>query len=149
MASIFNFLFGSMTHLWFWLALIFTFLEIETFNLVSLWFVIGAIFALMTSLLTDSLFIQLAVFGGVSAALIVWVRGYAVKRFKNASGRKDNLTELLELPCVIVQEIDDFGFGELKLQGKIWRFRSHSNQTYEIGDQPVMLRVEGNTIIVK
>jgi len=149
MESVISFLFGSPTHIWFWVALVFTIIEIETLNLFSAWFVFGAVAALITSLAIDNILIQMMVFLGVSFVLMFWLRSYAVKRFRNASGRKDNITELIELPCIVLSEIDDYGYGEVKLQGKIWRFRSDSNAVYKKGDQPEILRIEGNTIIVE
>lgn|GEM_PF-1563869 len=149
MESIISFLFGSPTHIWFWIILIFTIIEIETFNLFTVWFVFGALAALITSLATNDILIQMIVFLVVSFILMFGLRNYAVKRFRNASGRKDNITELIELPSTVLASIGENGYGELKLQGKIWRFRSESNANYTEGDEPEILRIEGNTIIVK
>ena len=149
MESIISFLFGSPTHIWFWIILVLVIIEIETFNLVTVWFVFGALAALITSLATGDVLIQMIVFLAVSFVLMFGLRNYAVKRFKNASGRKNNIAELIELPNIVLTEIGEDGYGELKLQGKIWRFRSESNANYTKGDQPEILRIEGNTIIVE
>lgn len=89
------------------------------------------------------------IFIAVSFLLLIWLRTYAVKKFKNASGRKNNIEELIEMPCVVVSDIPTSDFGEVKLQGKIWRARSASSKAYKEGEQPKILRIEGNTIIVE
>lgn len=149
MNNILNFFFGSATVIWFWMTLLFTIIEIETLGLVSVWFVFGSFAALIASIFISSVIIQMIIFIAVSFLLLLWLRTYAVKRFKNASGRKSNIEELIEMPCVVVSDIPTSDFGEVKLQGKIWRSRSASDKEYKEGEQPKILRIEGNTIIVE
>ena len=149
MSQILDFLFGSATAIWFWITLVFIVVEIETLSLVSVWFVLGSFVALVTSIFIPSVLIQALVFLAVSFLLLFWLRSYAVHRFKNASGRKNNLEELIEMPCVVTIPVEPFEFGEIKLQGKLWRARSESGAAYEKGDRPEMKRIEGNTIILK
>ena len=89
------------------------------------------------------------VFFAVSLLLLFWLRSYAVYRFKREGGRKNNIDELIDLPCVVVTDIPAFDLGEVKLQGKIWRSRSESGTEYKEGERPKIQRIEGNTIIVK
>lgn len=149
MNNILDFLFGSATAIWFWMTLLFTIIEIETLGLISVWFVFGSLAALVTSIFVGSVLIQMNVFIAVSFLLLLWLRSYAVHNFKNKTVRKNNIEELIELPCIVVTDIPAFNFGEVKLQGKIWRTRSESGIEYKEGERPVILRIEGNTIIVK
>ncbi|MCL1990294.1 MAG: NfeD family protein [Defluviitaleaceae bacterium] len=149
MGSIFDFLFGSATAIWFWMAIIFVVIEIETFGLISVWFVFGAIVSMLASLFISSVLVQSIIFIAVSVVLLLALRSYAVHNFRNKTVRKNNIDELTELPCVIVADIKAFDLGEVKLQGKIWRARSESGRTYHIDEHPNVLRIEGNTIIVE
>jgi len=149
MNNILDFLFGSATAIWFWMTLLFTIIEIETLGLVSVWFVFGSFVALIASIFISSILIQVIIFIAVSLLLLFWLRSYAVHRFKNASGRKNNIEELIEMPCVVVSDIPELDLGEVKLQGKIWRSRSESGTEYKEGERPKVLRIEGNTIIVE
>ncbi|MCL2559644.1 MAG: NfeD family protein [Turicibacter sp.] len=149
MSNVLDFLFGSATAIWFWVTLIFIVIEIETLGLISVWFVFGAFVALVTSIFIPSVLIQAIVFIAVSFLLMLWLRSYAMHRFRNASGRKNNIEELVEMPCVVVSAIPALDLGEVKLQGKIWRSRSDSGTAYHEGDRPKILRIEGNTIIVE
>ena len=149
MNSIIDFLFGSATAIWFWMAIIFTVIEIETLGLISVWFVFGAIVAMITSIFVSSVAIQAIVFIAISVVLMIALRSYAVNNFRNKTVRKNNIDELIELPCVIVKEVPENDLGEIKLQGKIWRCRSDSGATYKEGERPNVLRIEGNTIILE
>lgn len=149
MNGIIDFLFGSSTAIWFWMALIFTVIEIETLGLVSVWFVFGAIAAMIISIFVSSVAVQAIVFITISILLIIFLRSYAVNNFRNKTVRKNNIEELTELPCVIVKDVEAHDLGEIKLQGKIWRCRSDSGATYKEGDHPNVLRIEGNTIILE
>lgn len=149
MNSIIDFLFGSATAIWFWVAIILTVIEIETLGLISVWFVFGAIVAMITSIFVSSVAIQAIVFITMSIILMIALRSYAVNNFRNKTVRKNNIEELTELPCVIVTDVPEDDLGEIKLQGKIWRCRSETGVTYKQGDHPNVLRIEGNTIILE
>lgn len=149
MVGIFDFLFGSATAIWFWMALIFTVIEIETLGLISVWFIFGAVAAMIVSMFVSSVLIQAIVFIAVSVVLLIALRNYAVNNIRNKTVRKNNIEELTELPCEIVKDVPVGNLGEIKLQGKIWRCRSESDQTYKEGERPNVLRIEGNTIILE
>lgn len=149
MNDIINFLFGSATAIWFWMAIILTVIEIETLGLISVWFVFGAIVAMIVSIFVSSVAIQAIVFIAISVVLMIALRNYAVNNFRNKTVRKNNIEELIELPCVIVAEVPANDYGEVKLQGKIWRCRSEAGATYQTGERPNVLRIEGNTIILE
>ena len=149
MSNILNFLFGSATAIWFWMAIVFAVIEIETFGFISAWFVFGSIAAMIASLFISSVIIQGVIFITISAVLMIALRGYALSNFRNTTVRKNNIEELIDLPCVVVADIKEFDLGEVKLQGKIWRARSEAGKSYKEGERPTVLRIEGNTIIVK
>jgi len=149
MGDILNFLFGSATAIWFWLAIILIIIEIETFGLVSVWFVFGSIVAGIAAIFIEPVLIQAIIFVAVSVLLMIILRQYAVNNFKNKTVKKNNIDELTELPCRIVADVIDRNYGEIKLQGKIWRCLSDSGRSYREGDEPNVLRIEGNTIILE
>lgn len=149
MNNMIDFLFGSATAIWFWMAVIFAVVEMETFGFISAWFVFGSIAAMVASLFIYSVIIQGVIFIAVSAVLMIALRSYALSNFRNKTVRKNNIEELIEMPCVVVAKINEFDFGDVKLQGKLWQARSDSGTSYEEGKRPNILRIEGNTIIVE
>ena len=57
--------------LWFLLATIFGIIEAMTLGIVSIWFAIGALAAMLTSIFIDSVMIQIFIFLATSLILIV------------------------------------------------------------------------------
>ena len=141
-------LFESLTYLWLWIAIAFAIIEAFTVGIVSIWFSIGAIAALLTSLITDNLFIQLVVFLMTSAFLLVKTRKIAVEKLKIGQ-HKTNIDGLIGEECIVTTAIKSFEPGEVKLNGKIWRAVSESHQAYEVGELVYVLRIEGVSIIIK
>jgi len=139
---------GSPTNVWLWVAIAFVIIEIITVGIVSIWFAIGALAAIITSLFTDQLFIQILVFIIVSAFSLMSTRKIVVEKLKIGQ-QKTNIDELIGEECVVVAKIDPNKAGEVKLQGKYWRAVSETNQFYEVGELVTVLRIEGVTIVVK
>jgi len=149
MNEILSFLFGNATAIWFWMAIILIIIEMETFGLISVWFVFGAIVAGIASIFISSVIIQAIIFIAVSIVLMIMLRSYAVNNFRNKTVKKNNIDELADLPNELLTDVSGNSYGEIKLQGKIWRCLSETNSTYEAGTSVTVLRVDGNTIIIK
>ena len=139
---------GSFTYMWLWIAIIFAIIEGITIGIVSIWFSIGALVALLASLFIQDLFLQILVFFVTSAFLLVKTRKIAIEKLKIGQ-HKTNIDELIDEECVVVKAIEHNLTGEVKLRGMTWRASSDSNQTYDVGDLVHVLRIEGVTIIVK
>ena len=134
--------------LWFLLATIFGIIEAMTLGIVSIWFAIGALAAMLTSIFIDSVMIQIFIFLATSLILIVKTRKFAVGMLK-VGKEKTNLDDLIGKEAVVTKEILPYVAGEVKLEGKFWRSMSESKQTYAEGAIVTVLRIEVVTIIVK
>ena len=70
-------------YIWLLLAVILGIIEISTTNLVSIWFVISSLLAMVSSLFTDNILIQIAIFRLVIVFLFIYdvllVESYIVK----------------------------------------------------------------------
>ena len=140
-------IFGSATHVWFWIAIFFMIIEIETFGMFSIWFVAGSIAALIVSLFVGSVVVQVSMFLVVSMICLICLRNYAVNKLKPDT--KTNFDALIGQECVVFTEISPPETGEIKLQGKIWRSKSESNTKYEVGSVVKVLGIKGVTVIVE
>ena len=135
---------------WFWLALAIALvvIELSTTQLVSIWFAIGALGAMLVAFIVDSFMIQLLVFLAVSLILVATTRKVAMDKLK--IGRiKTNIDELIGKEAVVIKDIEPYMAGEVKLDGKVWRAVSESKQVYKVDEVVVVLRIEGVTIITK
>ena len=59
-----------MFYIWFTIVIILGILEVSTVNLVSIWFVISGLLAMISSLYTDNLLIQISIFVVVGIILM-------------------------------------------------------------------------------
>jgi len=138
----------SFTWLWLLIAVTFAVIEAMTLGIVSIWFAIGALVAMLVAFLVDSFIVQLLVFLAVSLILVATTRKVAMDKLK--IGRtKTNIDELIGKEAVVIKDIQPYMAGEVKLDGKIWRAVSESKRVYKVDEIVVVLRIEGVTIITK
>lgn len=135
----------------FWLGLLIILVVVEglTAGLVCIWFALGALAALITTFLTQNLFIQALVFVVVSLLSMALIRPMARKVFHT---RKEatNADRILNQTAVVTQEIDNLNAqGQVKVLGQIWTARSESPDPIPEGSLVTVLRIEGVRVVVR
>lgn len=105
---------------YFWLGLIvfLGFLEAITINLVSIWFIISGLVALILSFITDNFVIQFGVFVLLGILLMFTTRKALEKRL--VKKEKTNLDRIVGMKGVVTENIDELCIGEVKVDGKYW-----------------------------
>ena len=143
-------LFGmSLSSLWLILLVVFALAEAATVTLVSIWFAAGALVALLVSLVTDNLVIQILAFLVVSALCMALVRPLTRKYF-TARASATNLDRLIGTDAVVTETIDNLAAtGQIKASGQVWTARSDSEETIPKGTIITVLRIEGVKMIVQ
>ncbi len=134
-----------------WLAVIvFTAVcEVATAQLVSIWFVIGGVGALITSLFTDNIIIQCAVFFVVTLVTLVATRPI-VKKMKHFKKTETNSDRAIGKTADVIVEVNNLlGQGQVNVEGVIWSARSDDEKIIEKGEKVEVLRIEGVKLIVK
>ena len=95
-------------------------LELATVNLVSVWFVIGAVAAIIASALGANLGIQVGVFIVVTAVCLIFTMP-AARRLLQKSKSPTNSDRIIGNEAVVIQEIDNIkGTGQIKVLGSVW-----------------------------
>ena len=133
-----------------WLALmiIFAIIEGATPQLVSIWFAGGALCALIVSLFGTPLWVDIAVFVGVSAVLLVLTRPLIKKRW-NPSIVRTNADAAIGKTAIVTARIDNTeGVGLVNLGGQIWSARSETGDPVDEGATVLVKRIEGVKLIV-
>ena len=100
----------------------FIILEAVTYQLVSIWFAIGALGGMIAAFLGTNFYVQMAVFIVVSFICILCLRPLSMKFFKPREGKVD---------------------------GKVWTVRSIDNSHVLKGETAVIEKIEGVKLIVK
>ena len=106
---------------WIWLGLVITltFIEVLTTNLVTIWYIVSALIALVLSFFVDNYLIQFSVFVIIGTVLLFTTRDYLLKLLvKNKE--KTNLDRVIGMTGIVTEEITKKKSGEVKVDGKRW-----------------------------
>lgn len=139
-----------LTVIWVAAMILFAALEAATVGaLVSIWFSLGALAALITSCFTPNFWVQLAVFLVVSCAAFALVRPL-VKRYVNPRTQRTNADRLVGQEAIVTETIDNLAStGQASIAGQVWTARGEDNTPIEAGARVKVLRIEGVKLIVR
>ena len=133
---------------WFALLIIFIWAEAATVNMVSAWFAIGSLAALITALLGGQMWLQVVVFLAVSGVALALLRPIAKKYFTPKLTRT-NVDALTGKTCLCVNAIDNLtGSGQVKVGDVEWSARSTTGEAIPAGTEVRIDRVEGVKVYV-
>lgn len=140
----------SMPAVWFAAMVVFLIVEGMVPGLVSIWFAIGSLAALISAALHAPLWLQLAWFGIVSVATLLLTRPL-VKKYVNGRTQPTNADSVIGRDCVVRETVDNLnGTGAVWIDGKMWTARSEDAQKIiPEGTTAIALRIEGVKLIVK
>ena len=133
-----------------WLALMVVFLLLEagTVSMVTIWFAVGALAAMVASLLGAELWLQILLFVVISAALLLALRPLARKYFTPRLA-KTNVDAVVGEEGFVTVTIDNTtAAGRVKLGHMEWSARSTSGEVLEEGTRIKVDKVEGVKVFV-
>lgn len=138
-----------MPFIWLGIGLLMGILEATTAQLVSIWFMFGAIGAAVTCVFTGNIAIQLAVFVVISLAALIATRPL-VKRFKERNKTEyTNVDMNIGKTVRVLTEINnDKGTGEIKIGDTIWMARTVDGSVIPPGEPVIIQAVEGVKMMV-
>lgn len=133
-----------------WLVLMVVFLvaEASTVTMVSLWFAVGSLAALIVALSGGGLVLQVIIFLVVSAVLLACLRPIARKHF-SPKIKPTNIDSIIGSQGYVTIPIDNLSAtGQVKLGGMEWTARSVSGAPIEKGTLVKVDRIEGVKVFV-
>ncbi|MBQ6381865.1 MAG: NfeD family protein [Clostridia bacterium] len=135
--------------LWASAIVIFAIVEGATVQLVSVWFVLGAVAALIAALCGAGFAVQIILFTAVSLLALVITRPL-VKKFVKPKVQATNADRCLGAEGIVTERIDNIAAtGQVKVKGNVWTARSASGACIEAGTTVRVERIEGVKLIVK
>lgn len=144
-----DFLTENATVIWFVLLIAFGVTEAVTVQLVSVWFAIGSLGALIASFSGASFSVQVTVFIIVSIICIVATRP-TVKKLHSKSIQSTNADRCIGQDAVVIEEIDNMNStGQVKVNGNVWTARSENNEIIPKDSIVKTIKIEGVKLIVK
>lgn len=131
-----------------WLAIIVLagILESSTMNLTSIWFIGGALVAVIAYLLGAPEWLQITLFIVVSATLLVSLRPIFFRYLKK-NDIKTNVDRLIGKIAFCTSPISEEEHGEVKIDGKIWT--AVAQEKIQVGEKVEVLAIEGVKLMVK
>ncbi len=136
----------------FWLIAMIVLLAVEAMvpGLISIWFAIGALAALIAALLHAPLWLQVVWFIVVSVVSLAVTRPLA-KKYVNGRVKPTNADMILGKDCLVTEAIDNvLGTGAVIVAGKTWtaRMENDADRAAE-GEVLKAVRIEGVKLIVR
>ncbi len=134
-----------------WLGLMVVFLIVEAacpFHLVSIWFAVGALVAVIVSLLGGAVWLQISIFLLVSCALLaaLWP---LVRKFLTPKLEKTNVDSVIGSTGLVTDAIDNVtAVGQVKLGAVYWTARSTSGAPIAEGTLIRVDKIEGVKVYV-
>ena len=126
--------------------MVFLIVEAGTVALVSIWFALGALAALVSCVLGAEMWLQITVFLVVSLVLLalLW------KRVRSKlTTTKTNVDSVIGAEGYVTEAIDNLSYtGRVKLGGITWAARSTSGAGIPVGTLVKVERIEGVKVFV-
>ena len=127
-------------------------IEMQTAELVAIWFLPGAFTSLILSIFKVPEWIQWVVFISVSAVLLIM----ALSKFrkvllKNVGKEKTDTDLLIGKPAAVIERISNSDMiGAVKLEGKVWSAKMADDlETAEVGEFVTVESISGVKLICK
>ncbi|HEX2985849.1 MAG TPA: NfeD family protein [Caproiciproducens sp.] len=134
-----------------WLAVIVVAAVVEgcTAQLVSIWFVLGGIGALIANLCGAGLWLQITLFVIITAITLLATRPL-VKKLMNFKRVETNAGRYIGKNAVVIKKINNtLGVGQVNVLGSIWTARSTDGSIIESGRNVVVKSIEGVKLMVE
>jgi len=130
--------------IWFIAMVVFLIVEAACpFHLVSVWFAVGALVAMVVSMLSGALWLQILVFCVVSGVLLAALWPF-IRKFLNPHLTKTNVDSVIGTEGIVTADIDNLNaVGQVKLGGMEWTARSTSGANIPTGTRIRVDRIEG------
>ena len=134
----------------FWLIAMVIFMAAEamTVSLVSIWFAVGALGAIIVALTGGGLTFQVTVFLVLAVALLLSLRGIVRKHF-NPRISKTNVDSVIGATGVVVTPVNNIAaLGQVQIGGVEWSARSSDNSHIPAGTLVKVEKIEGVKVFV-
>jgi membrane protein implicated in regulation of membrane protease activity len=136
---------------WLWLILTVVFVLIESLSmaLITIWFAVGSLAALLFAWLGAKWGVQITVFLVTSFVLLFSTKTIAEKYLKIGKV-KTNVNALIGTVGVVTERIEALKYGKVDLAREIWTAKSHNAADIIEADQKVIVTgIEGSKLVVR
>lgn len=139
-----------MWQLWFLIAIIFAIAQFYYKGSFLLWFIIGALITLISSLFLHHLLLESIIFLIISFILFLTLTPYLTSKFTSSKALTTNTDKLIGRHGIVIKPIGQTHLesGLIRLDGEIWSAVSISNDIISVGSFVEVYSVKGVRLIV-
>lgn len=137
-----------MIAIWVVVLIVTVLLEFESPQLITIWFAVGSIVALILAAFKVHYLIQIGAFVSVSVVLLIATRPLS-KRFMAREIIKTNADSLVGQQGTIMKEVSLDQRGEVKVNTRLWVCFVTKDIHISEGAKVVILDIEGNKLLVE
>lgn len=138
-----------MPFVWLIIAVVLGVIEASTVSLVSVWFALGALAAIIPAYFGAPLWGQILVFLAVSAISFAFTRRF-FKDVVKVKKQPTNVDSLIGTDGIVTAEINNLeGGGKVYISGLTWSARSVDGNVVPEGAVVTARKIEGATLIVE
>ena len=133
-----------------WLAAMVIFMAAEamTVTLVSIWFAVGALGAILVALLGGGLSLQVTVFLALAVVLLMGLRGVVRKHFTPRL-TKTNIDSVVGATGIVITPVNNIAaLGQVQINGMEWSARSTTGSHIPAGALVKVDKIEGVKVLV-
>lgn len=131
---------------WLILVIILTVIELATVNLLTIWFVISGIVALILSFFIEDVAIVSTIFAVLGIILLITTRPI-LKKYLPTQRERTNIDRVIGMKGLVTEEIKKNVIGEVKVDGKKWS--AINNKKIEVGEEVIVDAIDGVKLIVR
>lgn len=129
-----------MASIWLVIFIVLVIIELITINLVTIWFAIAAVFALLVDIITRNTMLEIIVFI-VSSFLLLLLTKPLIKKIKVKKVEATNLDMVINKVGIVTEDILDDKIGEVKVLGKRWS--AYSSTEIKKDEKVKILSIDG------
>ena len=139
----------TMVFVWLVIAVVLGIFEAATVALVSIWFAIGAVAAMVPAYFNAPFWVQILVFILVSALCFVFTRPF-FKKIIRVNKQPTNVDRLVGQEGVATDDIENIECrGKVFISGLTWSARSETGELIPQGAFVTVKKIEGATLVVE
>ena len=136
---------------WIWLAILVVsaVLEFVSMQMVSVWFCVSSVVAVILDLCYVPIWVQALVFVLLALVLLICLRRFCLKFLLKGDNTKTNVDTFVGSVFPLLEEIKPEQSGSVKVNGVVWTATTKDEQTIKKGEKVVVQKVDGNKLIVE
>ena len=134
-----------MFYTWLIIVIVLAIVEMLTVSLVSIWFVLSGILAMISTIFTDSIIIQMGIF--VIFGIIFMLLTKKIVKKAVPQKVKTNVDRIIGMEGIVTEKITKNHPGEVKVDGKKWT--AIASKTIEVGSIVKILEINSTKLTVE